>query len=105
MYPECLNGKGIFEKLYHGDSRMIKVLNHWVFEVAIGLASLVHIFNPRAIIIGGGVMEQEILVKMVAAEVRELIMESFSDVKILKASLGNKAGILGAVSLHLRSGN
>lgn len=103
--PECLNGKVIFEKLYRGDSRMINVLNHWVFEVAIGLTSLVHIFNPRAIIIGGGVMEQEILVKMVAAEVRELIMESFSDVKILKASLGNKAGILGAVSLHLRSGN
>lgn len=47
-------------------------------------------------------MDQENLVKMISSKVLELTMESFSDVKIMKASLGNKAGVLGAVSLHLR---
>ncbi|WP_088085562.1 ROK family protein [Bacillus sp. OV166] len=101
----CVNGKVIFEKIDQGDARIKSVLDDWVFEVALGLTSLIHIFNPQAIIVGGGVMEQEILVEMVYAQVKEFIMESFADVKVLKASLGNRAGILGAVSLHLKSGS
>ena len=102
---DCTNGRAVFEKIGQGDMSLTTVLDDWVFEVALGLISLVHIFNPPAIIVGGGVMEQEKLVDMVNSKVKELIMESFSDVKIIKASLGNKAGVLGAVSLHLRWGN
>ncbi|MFJ7936093.1 ROK family protein [Sporosarcina sp. NPDC096371] len=95
------NGRKIFEGLDQGDTRLEKVLNDWVLEVAYGLVSLVHIFNPPAIIIGGGVMEQQKLVASVAAKVQELTISSFSDVQIIKATLGNKAGLLGAASLHL----
>ena len=98
---DYVNGRKIFEGLDQGDPRVEKVLNHWVNEVAYGLVSLTHIFNPPAIIIGGGMMEQERLISLVTSKVKELIMSSFSDVEILKASLGNKAGLLGAVSLHL----
>lgn len=47
-------------------------------------------------------MEQDHLVEIIAHQVKALTMESFADVKIMQASLGNKAGVLGAVSLHLR---
>ncbi|MGE7022977.1 ROK family protein [Solibacillus cecembensis] len=102
IHPDLINGRMIFERLTEGDKSLEIVLNDWVEEVAVGLTSLVHIFNPPAIIIGGGVMEQESVVNMVSSKVRELTMECFSDVKIMKASLGNKAGLLGAVSLHLK---
>jgi glucokinase-like ROK family protein len=103
--PSFINGRVIFERINQGDVRLERLVDQWVNEVVIGLISLIHIFNPPAIIIGGGVMEQEKLVGMVSTKVKDLIMASFSDVKIIKASLGNKAGVLGAVSLHLKGDN
>lgn len=97
-----VNGRKIFEGLEQGDTELEQVLTDWVLEVAYGLVSLTHIFNPPAIIIGGGVMEQEKLISMVTNKVKELIIGSFSEVEIVKASLGNRAGLLGAVSLHLK---
>ncbi|MEK4425342.1 ROK family protein [Solibacillus sp. FSL K6-1523] len=101
IHPDVMNGRMFFERLAKGDKSLESILNDWVEEVALGLTSLIHIFNPPAIIIGGGVMEQETVVNIVSSKVLELTMECFSDVKIMKASLGNKAGLLGAVSLHL----
>lgn len=97
------SGRHIFNELQAGNPQLEKVLHDWILEVSYGLVSLIHIFNPPAIIIGGGVMEQESVVSAVSKHVHRLIMESFSDVKILKAALGNQAGLLGAVSLHLRA--
>lgn len=96
----CTNGRIIFEKLNQGHVALYAVLQDWVKEVAVGLISLIHIFNPPAILIGGGVMEQQTVVDLVSAKVHEYIMDSFSQVEIIKADLGNKAGLLGAISLH-----
>jgi len=97
-----LDGKKIFDRMKQGDTQMQDIVNEWAFEIALGLTSLIHIFNPAAVILGGGVMEQDVLVNMIYDKVNGMIMESFRDVKIIKASLGNKAGILGAVSLYLK---
>lgn len=96
---EITNGRMFFEALHQGNNQLKNVLTEWVHEVAVGIVSLIHIFNPRVIIIGGGVMERQDVVAMVSERVHELTMKSFSDVKIMKATLGNKAGLLGAVSL------
>ncbi|QMV45065.1 ROK family protein [Cohnella cholangitidis] len=100
--PECVDGKVFFDKINKGNEILNELLHSWIAEVAIGLASLIHVFNPPAIIVGGGVMEREDLVRLIDKRTKEFIMESFADVKILKASLGNKAGLLGATSLFLR---
>lgn len=99
--PECVDGKVLFAKISQGNEQLKQILQAWVAEVAAGLASLIHIFNPAAVIIGGGVMEQEYLASLVEQHTRTLIMESFAGVKIVKASLGNKAGLLGASSLFI----
>lgn len=102
---DYLNGKVIFASENQDDSQLEKVIQDWIFEVALGLTSLIHIFDPRTIIIGGGVMEQEKLVNRVSMKVKELILESYADVSIIKASLGNKAGMYGAASLHMKNRN
>ncbi|WP_055108250.1 ROK family protein [Paenibacillus ihumii] len=100
--PDCTNGKILFAKIKQGNEQLEQALHAWADEVAYGLTSIIHIFNPSAVIVGGGVMEQEDLVRLVEAKTRVFVMQSYKDVKILKASLGNKAGVLGAASLFLR---
>ncbi|CAH1200577.1 Beta-glucoside kinase [Paenibacillus plantiphilus] len=100
--PECVDGKVFFDKISKGNVGLQHILHDWTAEVSLGLASLIHVFNPSAIIVGGGVMEQESLVRLVAEGTKAMVMPSFADVSIVKASLGNKAGLLGAASLFLR---
>ncbi|MBY9078621.1 ROK family protein [Paenibacillus sp. HN-1] len=100
--PECIDGKILFSKIDGGDERLRRALLSWADEAAAGLASLIHIFNPAAIVLGGGIMERADLVQLVEERTRSLIMDSFSGVKLIKASLGNKAGLLGAASLFLK---
>ncbi|WP_010096648.1 ROK family protein [Ornithinibacillus scapharcae] len=100
VYPDLLDGRAIFHLYHKGNESLQLVVHNWIEEVALGLTSLVHTFNPEAIILGGGVMEQDDLVTMLANRVKDNIMESFSNIAIIKAGLGNKAGVLGAISLH-----
>lgn len=102
LNPAYVNGRIIFKEINTGNKELTAVLESWVLEVALGIASLIHCFNPAAVVIGGGVMEQPLLIQLVKAQVMELTMKSFSEVQLVKASLGNKAGLLGAASLHIK---
>ena len=99
--PSCTTGKHFFSKLQSGNEQYNVILHNWLDEVIIGLASLIHIFNPEAIILGGGVMEQRQLIDIIKKKINQLIMPSFTNVKIVSASLGNKAGLMGAASLFI----
>lgn len=96
----CTNGRQLFEMIQAGDKRLFEVFDNWTNEVALGVASLIHIFNPPCIILGGGIMEQDMSIKLVSEKVQKHIMDSYSDVKILRSQFGNKAGLYGAISLH-----
>ena len=71
------------------------LVDGWAKQVAEGLASLIHIFNPACMIIGGGIMEDENVFNMVTSKVSELTAPGF-DVNIRSARFGNSAGLIGA---------
>jgi len=99
----CIDGKIIFRKCHEGDKRVMGKIDVWVDEVVVGLVSLTHIFNPSTILLGGGIMEEDSLANMIASRLNDTIIGSFKRVEVERAALGNKAGMLGAVSLHLQS--
>lgn len=103
--PYFTNGKAIFAAYHDGDRRIQVVVSNWVDEIVTGIVALVHTFNPSSIIIGGGVMEQNMLTAMIEDRVNTQIIPAFRDVQILQASLGNKAGMLGAISTHVPKGD
>lgn len=93
------DGRKIFAGIDAGDKRLEVVLEKWVAEIATGLVTLTHIFNSPAILIGGGIMEQDVLIDMVREKAKALMIDSFRDVQIMKAGLGNQAGVLGAAAM------
>ena len=95
--PALDNGRKIFARL--DDPNVMQILDRWVDEILLGLASLTHIFNPSCIILGGGIMVQPLILEKIRQKKERFIMPSFCHVQILPAQLGNTAGLLGAAYL------
>lgn len=89
----------IFALAQQGDAYMQSVLARYVHELAIGISSLSSMFRPDMIVIGGGLCEAgEALFEPLRRELTERApsIPRSAAPRIERASLGNKAGILGA---------
>lgn len=93
-HPELKDGRSIFQNLEKPEIR--QAVDEWVFEVSAGLVSLIHIFNPAAVILGGGIMKQEIVFNGIRTAVKPYLAGGFQNTAILQAALGNAAGMIGA---------
>ncbi|HET9213544.1 MAG TPA: ROK family protein [Gaiellaceae bacterium] len=79
-----------------GDAR--EVLDHAGFHLGVGVAGFVNVFNPEAVVVGGGLGEAEdLLLEPARREVRERALAPARDeVRIVPAELGREAGLIGA---------
>lgn len=89
------NGRMLFEQFSQNPDAIKGVIDQWIDEVVLGLVSMIHMMNPSAIVLGGGVMQQTYVVEEVQNRVCKLVMDSFGQVKICPAKLGNQAGLYG----------
>lgn len=95
--PTLDSGRKIFLKF--DEITVRELIDSWIDEIVYGLITVIHIFNPSCIVLGGGIMAQPYVTEQVRKRIRSEIMDSFSNVKICQAQLGNQAGMLGAASL------
>ena len=74
-----------------------------VQEIGIGIAGLVNLFNPQAVVIGGGVAQAgTIFFDPIKETVNKRVMPRHADaVDILPVTHGANAAVMGAVSLIL----
>ena len=101
---EKLSGLGIFERVHKNDIQMIKILEEWIEYITDGLSTLIYVFNPRLIIIGGAVSKQgDFLKNKIMISLEKKVMPSFlKRLKVEMALKQNNAGILGATYLLLK---
>lgn len=97
MDASLTDGRAIFGRI--GEEKVRLVVDTWIDEIVYGLTTLVHIFNPPCIILGGGVMKQKYILDKINDILYNQIMESYRDVIIKQAELGNMAGMFGAVRI------
>ncbi len=95
----AVNGKTLFQHINAGHLEAKAVLDRWTDEIVAGLASLIHVFNPPCILLGGGIMNEKAIVDTVREKTLAHVMSSYRKVSIEKAQLGNKAGLYGAYYL------
>jgi glucokinase len=69
-----------------------------------GIASLVHVFNPQKVILGGGVTKSwEMIQPVMEKTVRGLLMPGFTGrLEIVRTRFGDDIGLLGAAALAIR---
>jgi glucokinase len=96
-----LTAKTVYQSGVEGDELALEVFRRMGLYLGVGLASLVNIFNPEVIVIGGGVADGwDIFI----GHVREQVLERAFPVparrvQIVRAERGDDAGLLGAAHI------
>ncbi len=97
---ETVDGKAVTEAALAGDETSIAVFELIGSRLGVACSSFANIFQPDAIVVGGGVIAAgDLLLDPARREVRERALTPMNATPILKATLGNDAGMIGAAAL------
>ncbi|MDE0686612.1 MAG: ROK family protein [Candidatus Poribacteria bacterium] len=101
----ALTPRQIAEAAHAGDKVAREIFAETGRYIGIALTSIAHILNPQLAIIGGGIAEagETLLFEPIRTEFSKRAMDIPARMKIVKAYLGNDAGIVGAAMLALES--
>jgi len=96
-----LAGPLVTELAHDGDEAAIGVLRTIGSNLGVAISSLVNIFNPEVVVIGGGVIAAgELLLQPAREEVAaRALPPSKDEVRIVAAQFGVEAGMVGAAAL------
>ena len=101
--PEKVNGKLIFEAYQQEDPAACRVVEEFLSYLGDGVVSLVNIFQPEVFCIGGGIAGAG---ELILGPVRKILdAEDYARgnplrTRLMKARLGNDAGLIGAAMLR-----
>lgn len=89
---------------YDRDLTAKLVVDKYISHLACGIINIANVFRPQVVMIGGGVSEQgerltQPLQKLVNKEI--FAGTDYAPIKVIKASLGSKAGAFGAAALWI----
>ena len=94
-----VGGRTAFDAADRGDITGAAVADQYISYLADGISGFVNVLRPSVVIIGGGVSNQGAsLIDPLNEKVARLCYshESVEPPRVIKAALGNKAGIIGA---------
>ncbi len=102
--PGEVTGRVVTEAAERGDQIAVSILAEVGRRLGEGIAGLVNVLDPQAVVVGGGAIEAgDLLLDPARAAFAEAVEapEHRPSVPILAAELGNDAGAIGAASLAL----
>ncbi|HMC50574.1 MAG TPA: ROK family protein [Solirubrobacterales bacterium] len=95
-----IDGRVTTEAALAGDQTAIEIFELIGGRLGVACASLANVFQPHAIVVGGGVIAAgDLLLEPARKEIRERALDPMNKTPILEATLGNDAGMIGAAAL------
>lgn len=97
-------GKEIFNAYRCGDYAARLIIERYISHLAIGVTNIISIFEPEIIAFGGGISNawdclESGLIAAIDAEKKTWFSDKIAKTRIVKAILGDEAGIIGAANL------
>ncbi len=103
---QYLTPQRVDEAAEAGDALAIEVLEETGHYVGLGIATMVNVFNPEVVVLGGKISQSRTLFQNAIRTARASAIGSiFASAKIVRAELGDDAGIMGAAELAWREVN
>lgn len=98
--PDAVTAEHVVEAAKRGDETAREILYEAGHVLGQALVGIVNLLNPKAIVVGGGIGESApLLVEQAAKIIGEEALAGRRDVSVVRAALGNDAGVMGAAAL------
>ena len=100
--PEAVRGEHVTVAAAEGDAQAMAVMDRFAWWLAVGLANLATAFDPELIVLGGGMVEAGAVLLEPARRAFAALLEGGlhrPPVRLVAASLGERAGAIGAALL------
>jgi glucokinase len=95
-----IDGKAVTEQALAGDEDAIAVFELVGRRLGVALAGFANIFDPDAIVVGGGVIAAgDLLLGPARRELRGRALSPMNQVPVVEAQLGPDAGMVGAAAM------
>ena len=96
-----ITSEHVYQAAKKGDALSLEVLEEAAHFIGIGMSILIYLFNPQVLVFIGGVSKSwDITGPAILKTAQALIFEgSNPDIKIIRSSLGDSVGPLGAATL------
>jgi len=97
---EAIEAADIFKAARSGESFACECVEEEARWLGLGIVNLIHLFNPARFVIGGGMSNNlDLLLPGIFARIDNYAMSPYRNLSIVKAGLGDNAGLIGAALL------
>jgi glucokinase len=96
-----ITAASVSQAFHEGDILSAKLVEETAQYLSAGLVGIVNSFNPCLLVMGGGVIDglPELITTAEAFIRKRALKAAVQNLKVVKAALGNEAGIVGAAAL------
>ncbi len=101
---EAITGETVEAAIRQGDPLALRVWAETVEILGAGITNVIHIFNPRRVVLGGGITNfgDDLLFEPIRRIAAQRVMGPLAEVvEVVPAQLGGQVGVLGAVAVAL----